>query len=322
MLILHLKANFHSNFIVMKQNRISETERMMNQQTGDFKLTPDYIDDDLIVIDNVKLLGLPDTNFTNMNLLAYCKTGKCQISVNGEMLEVHENQVFICPPEMSLDDIMVSPDFEYQALCITNRMLQMALKEYIKVWNQLTYVSKLRVIGIEKGDFIFYEKTYDLLKLCLEWKSEDRMEEIYRGEMLRGIISSVLIGFCSILQKHTDSTLTAPRQNVSLFNQFLELLQTTEAKHNTVEYYAAQLCISSKYLTIISKKNSGRTANEWIQEYTLSAITNDLRTTTLSVKEISNKLGFPNTSFFGKYVKEHTGCSPLEYRKKLNTPTL
>ncbi|MBF1571957.1 MAG: AraC family transcriptional regulator, partial [Prevotella sp.] len=49
---------------------------------------------------------------------------------------------------------------------------------------------------------------------------------------------------------------------------------------------------------------------------TLSAITNYLRTTDLSVKEISHRLGFPNTSFFGKYVKDHLGCSPLEYRHK------
>nr|WP_314996334.1 helix-turn-helix domain-containing protein [uncultured Prevotella sp.] len=48
----------------------------------------------------------------------------------------------------------------------------------------------------------------------------------------------------------------------------------------------------------------------------MSAITNYLRTTDLSVKEISHRLGFPNTSFFGKYVKDHLGCSPLEYRRK------
>jgi len=44
----------------------------------------------------------------------------------------------------------------------------------------------------------------------------------------------------------------------------------------------------------------------------LSAITNYLRTTDLSVKEISHRLGFPNTSFFGKYVKDHLGCSPVK----------
>ena len=96
----------------------------------------------------------------------------------------------------------------------------------------------------------------------------------------------------------------------------VQSLPRTPAKHRTVEYYAAMLNISSKYLTVICKKNSGKTANQWIQEYTLSAITKCLRTTEMSVKEISFLLGFPNTSFFGKYVKDHLGCSPLEYRRR------
>ena len=36
-----------------------------------------------------------------------------------------------------------------------------------------------------------------------------------------------------------------------------------------------------------------------------------------SVKEISNELGFPNLSFFGKYVKRLLGMSPKTYRKSL-----
>lgn len=300
----------------MIKKRTSETEQFMTQQTDDFKITPAYVDNDLLLIDNVRLLGVPNAVYTNMNLIACCKKGICRIGVNGEVTEVKANQVFICPPEMSLDNILVSPDFEYQALCITNRMLQMALRRYINVWNQLTYVERIHVIDMSNTDMEFYEKTYDLLHLCMNPEKEDSIDDEYKSKVFRGIISAALIGFCNILRKHSDEVSVNIKQNVSLFNRFLELLQTTEEKHKTVDYYAKQLCISAKYLTVISKKNSGKTANEWIQEYTLSAITNYLRATELSVKEISNNLGFPNTSFFGKYVKERLGVSPLEYRRQ------
>ena len=36
-----------------------------------------------------------------------------------------------------------------------------------------------------------------------------------------------------------------------------------------------------------------------------------------SIKEIANELNFPNISFFGKYVKKHTGMSPKQYRENL-----
>lgn len=34
-----------------------------------------------------------------------------------------------------------------------------------------------------------------------------------------------------------------------------------------------------------------------------------------SVKEIAQAMNFPNQSFMGKYFKQHTGLSPLKYRK-------
>ena len=36
----------------------------------------------------------------------------------------------------------------------------------------------------------------------------------------------------------------------------------------------------------------------------------------MSIKEVSHQLGFPNTSFFGKYVKEHFGMTPIQFRRQ------
>ena len=95
------------------------------------------------------------------------------------------------------------------------------------------------------------------------------------------------------------------------------LLQETEEKHYTVGITLPSFVFPQSYLTVISKKKSGKTANEWIQEYKLYAITNCLRTTDLSSKEIKSIMVFPTTSFFGKYVKGHpAGCSLLEYRRR------
>ena len=34
----------------------------------------------------------------------------------------------------------------------------------------------------------------------------------------------------------------------------------------------------------------------------------------MSIKEITSLFDFPNASFFGKFVKAHTGMTPVEYR--------
>lgn len=55
----------------------------------------------------------------------------------------------------------------------------------------------------------------------------------------------------------------------------------------------------------------------WISEYVIEDIIHYLKNTDLTAKEISEALGFPNASFFGKYVRVHLGASPSEYRKQL-----
>ena len=86
-------------------------------------------------------------------------------------------------------------------------------------------------------------------------------------------------------------------------------------KHRTVESYANELCISPKYLSVICKKHSGKTANEWIREHVLEDIRYYLKQTDLTITQIADLLGFPNSSFFGKYVKEHFGMTPMQVRK-------
>lgn len=297
----------------MKENIMSESERMLAMTPEGMQATPDYQDDELMIVNNVKILGRPEAVKPNMNILAFCSQGRLTGQLNDEPFEVKAHQLFICPPDMRISNVMVSADFEYLALCITNHAMQGFIRHYVNVWNQVVYIKKLRVFDASESDSRFYDLGYQMLNLLMneDLRPED---ETYQRDVLKGLLSTLLVGLCHLLKQHVSIEEEPPQQNVSLFNRFLSLLQKEEQKHHTVEYYASQLFISSKYLTVICKKNSGKTANDWIREYTLADITYHLRSTELSIKEISNKLGFPNTSFFGKYVKEHFGCTPLEYR--------
>ena len=100
-----------------------------------------------------------------------------------------------------------------------------------------------------------------------------------------------------------------------LFRKFLELLSTDMTKSREVQYYADKLDITPKYLTLISRQLSGRSAAQWI---TYTVIVNAkalLATSQLTIQQVSTKLNFPNPSFFGQYFLRHTGMTPKEYRR-------
>lgn len=82
--------------------------------------------------------------------------------------------------------------------------------------------------------------------------------------------------------------------NASIMSRFLNMLENgTFREHREVTYYADCLCVTSKYLSEVSKKVSGYTANYWINRYTTLDISRLLRDKSLTFVRISDMFGFP-----------------------------
>ena len=79
-------------------------------------------------------------------------------------------------------------------------------------------------------------------------------------------------------------------------------------------FYAGILCLSAKHVNLAVKSVTGENAMKWIERYTILNAKSMLKTSLLSVSEISDRLNFPAVSDFGKYFKKHTGYSPREFR--------
>ena len=78
--------------------------------------------------------------------------------------------------------------------------------------------------------------------------------------------------------------------------------------------FAEKLHVTPDQLTASVRTVSGRTPTDWINENTVKIIKNDLLYSAKPIKDIAYSLDFPSLSFFGKYVKQHTGASPRQLR--------
>ncbi len=100
-------------------------------------------------------------------------------------------------------------------------------------------------------------------------------------------------------------------------NRFLSLLENGEFRtHREVTWYADQLCVTAKYLSEVSKKVSGYSANFWINRYTSLEISRLLRDKSLSFVAISDMLGFSSPAYFSHYVSHNLGLNPTAYRDR------
>ena len=269
-----------------------------------------YSDNDIVVLDSIQQFAEINTAHVSMNAIVICTDGKVQAQMNGIQMELHKNQVAIVPKDVTVTDVMISPDFDLKAMFLTNRILQSFLREKMNVWNDMMYIHRQHIVTMDEDEILFYTHFYDMLTLAIERGKENP----YHTEIIQALLRSAILGLCGAMKWMLSANNHETRTTGSHFQRFLDLLHSSERKRHTVESYASELCISPKYLTAVCKKNSGKTANEWITEQVLEDIRYYLRQTDLSIKQICDRLGFPNPSFFGKYVKDHFGMTPIQLR--------
>lgn len=66
-------------------------------------------------------------------------------------------------------------------------------------------------------------------------------------------------------------------------------------------FYADKMCISPKYLTMLITDNTGRSAKEWIVEYTILEIKVLLKDSNLEIKEVVSRTNFQSNSTMTRF---------------------
>lgn len=102
-----------------------------------------------------------------------------------------------------------------------------------------------------------------------------------------------------------------------IFNKFLISVFEHCPRERTVKYYAAEQHLSPYYFSSIIRSRSGKSALQWIENITMTYARRHLSDSSASIKEIAERLGFPDQSTFGRYFRKRQGCSPTEYRGSL-----
>ena len=100
--------------------------------------------------------------------------------------------------------------------------------------------------------------------------------------------------------------------------QFLSLVELHCREQHCVKWYAGQMCLAPKYLSNVLKQTLDVSPNSCIDQALLRQAKSLLSSTSLSIQQISDRLGFQNQSHFGTFFKRHVGCSPKDFRLQQN----
>lgn len=128
--------------------------------------------------------------------------------------------------------------------------------------------------------------------------------------MLRALV--YYLAECKANYPNKSQALTRAEQ---ICGQYLTLVELHYHEEHRVDWYASQMCLSPKYLSNVLKQTLNLSPNKCIDEALVRQAKSLLSSTSLSVQEISDRLGFQNQSHFGTFFRRQTGCSPSDFRR-------
>lgn len=273
----------------------------------------DYTDGELAIINHLTFGSRMHATQIDMVFVVFCSQGELRFEMDGSDYMIAKDDVFVGYPNAIYNHFEASPDLRCRLLCLTKSLMQEILYPNQGIWNKTLFLKKHYIFRLSDQEVIMQNCMNTVLVYNL--KSN---KTTFRKEIIHSLVQCVIFELCRTLSTfvQTENTQETNQRKI-LFDRFISFLSAREVKKQPLSFYADKLCVSTRYLTMVCREVSGRTAYDWICDYVQNDVRFYLLHTNLSIKEIAVKLGFCNLSFFGKYVRENLGKSPSEFRRQL-----
>lgn len=273
------------------------------------KVEVDSIDQDFILLDNPILTKIFDHPFKmDITVGIICVKGTMEGYINMKKYSVSGPCLFIILPEQILQYESISDDFSGFFIVMSQRFLNslfMDLEERFPLFHSVQDNPTIPLDAEKLNALLGY---YSMLQRAIRMKDNPHRLNIVKH--------LTLAFFYGLVNMH-NNILENKKQSkkVVLMDNFLESVKINFKEQRTLEFYADKLCLTPKYLSKTIKETSGKSAIDWINDFVILEAKALLKSTNMTVQQISDELNFPSQSFFGKYFKRCVGVSPKEYKK-------
>lgn len=101
----------------------------------------------------------------------------------------------------------------------------------------------------------------------------------------------------------------------TLLDEYFASGRTQSEGLPSVKFFADKVCLSPNYFGDLIKKETGKTAQEYIQDKIIALAKELLLGSEKTISEISYELGYQYSQHFNRIFKKNVGQTPNEYRK-------
>ena len=245
----------------------------------------------------------------DMLIVMICTQGSVRGTIDFQHLDLHAPFAIHVQPNQPLQYEYISKDFAGHCLILSRNFIP----ELIPLLEQpMLTASAIRVqpyAQLNETQLDFVSDYFLMLK-----RFTTMPDNPYKLESVKHLT------FAYFYWAHTVFTALANpadknNRQTELINNFTRLVRANYRQRRDLAFYAEQLNRSPKYLSQLINAATGKTASEWIDDFVMLEAKALLKSTNMTIQQISDELNFASQSFFGKYFKRYEGVSPKSYRE-------
>ena len=254
------------------------------------------------------LLLLEDWKMRDLYIFVHFEKGEAIAAVSGKEYRIISPSMLLIRPGEHVVFSHVCDDI-YVSICTFSLRLANAIVREIQKYSDLRLDRASTYVTVPPMLVPDFRRFYDELtrSVC------DIRQPFYFQRLLFEFISFF---FRTGVRCYTGlDTGSRDLSSLVISRKFLSLVHTYHQEERFLDFYAQKLGITTKHLSRTVKRHTDISAVEWIEHYVMIDAKMLLRSTDLSIKDISERLNVSSQSFFGKYFKKYVGMSPKEFRR-------
>ena len=292
---------------VIKLNSVDQYNQMYGLET----LHP------LVTVVDLSKATLFPTHFTlNYGLYAlFLKQTKCgDLRYGRQMYDYQEGTVTSFAPGQ-VEEVKVTDGIRPKShgiLFYPDLIRGTSLGQEIKQYSFFSYASN-EALHLSDEEKKIFQDCLDKVQLELSRPIDKHSKRLISRNI------ELLLDYCMRFYERQFVTRSKVNKDVLVkFEELLDLYFQSEQSQTeglpTVKYFADKVNLSSNYFGDLVKKETGKTAQEYIQGKIINVAKEKILASEKTVSEIAYELGFQYPQHFTRIFKKNVGCTPTEYR--------
>ena len=243
-------------------------------------------------------------------IIGLCREGSGTVKINFKDHHVEQGSVLAILPRQIFRNMERTDDFKIEVMFVSTDFFSDLGSS--KGYNVLLHMAGQPSLKIP-GDTM--ESLLELYRII--GKHYDDNKKPYRDKVVKGLLFALIMEIGSAYVQHGEIGMTeTSNRKEEITERFFKLLSQNFRHQRSVGFYADKMCLTPKYLSATVKSVTGHPILDWINMAVVIEAKTRLKTSDLTVLQISDELNFPNPSFFGRFFKQHVGMTPHKYRNQ------